>query len=167
MERFEVTDGKKKYEIVVHDGGKLLIDGTPVHLSSVSSGRLMRIDLDGRSSTVYIQRREENIFQVWIKHSVFELKVEDERARLLSAWSKSSGAVHDVVTVRAPMPGLVLGVHATEGQKIASGGKLITLEAMKMENELHAPIAGEVTLVKVKKGDVVEKDQILIRIQSV
>ncbi len=46
--------------------------------------------------------------------------------------------------VGAPMPGTVIAVHCREGQKVAEGEPLLTLEAMKMETVVRAPIGGTV-----------------------
>ena len=58
--------------------------------------------------------------------------------------------------VKAPMPGTILKVNVTQGQKVAEGTVLCVLEAMKMENEILAPKAGTVTQVLAAKGATVD-----------
>ena len=58
--------------------------------------------------------------------------------------------------VKAPMPGTILKVNVTQGQKVAEGTVLCVLEAMKMENEILAPKAGTVTQVLAAKGAAVD-----------
>ena len=43
------------------------------------------------------------------------------------------------LTVKAPIPGLVVKVLVAPGQQVVEGEPLLILEAMKMENELRAP----------------------------
>ena len=62
----------------------------------------------------------------------------------------------------APMPGHTLDVSCTVGQAVTAGQTLIVLEAMKMENEIVAPVAGTVASINVKKGDTVETDAVLV-----
>ena len=62
----------------------------------------------------------------------------------------------------APMPGNILDVSCTVGQAVTAGQTLIVLEAMKMENEIVAPVAGTVASINVKKGDTVETDAVLV-----
>jgi len=50
------------------------------------------------------------------------------------------------------------------GQEIAAGAPVCVLEAMKMENELHASQGGTVRAVHVRPGDDVEKGQVLVEI---
>lgn len=58
--------------------------------------------------------------------------------------------------VKSPMPGNILKINVTVGQKVAEGDALLILEAMKMENEIAAPKAGTVAQIIVSKGAVVE-----------
>ena len=64
-----------------------------------------------------------------------------------------TGAGEPVV---APMPGTILKVNVSVGQKVTNGTVLCVLEAMKMENEIMAPKDGTVTQVVVSKGSSVD-----------
>lgn len=58
--------------------------------------------------------------------------------------------------VKAPMPGNILKILVTPGQKVAEGEVIIILEAMKMENEITASKTGTIAQIAVTKGQVVE-----------
>lgn len=58
--------------------------------------------------------------------------------------------------VKSPMPGNILKINVTVGQKVNEGETLLVLEAMKMENEIAAPKAGTVAQIIISKGAVVE-----------
>ena len=58
--------------------------------------------------------------------------------------------------ITAPMPGTILKVNVSAGQKVSAGTVLCVLEAMKMENEILAPKDGTVTQVVVSKGSNVD-----------
>lgn len=66
-------------------------------------------------------------------------------------------------TLSAPMPGKVLAVHVEEGDLVKAGTLLLTLEAMKMENELAASVGGVVDSISVSPGDSVTGGQELLR----
>ena len=51
-------------------------------------------------------------------------------------------------SVTAPIPGKVIAVHVAAGATVAAGETVITLEAMKMENAIAAPISGTVKEVR-------------------
>ena len=63
--------------------------------------------------------------------------------------------------VKAPMPGLVLRIEAQVGDTVAENGLLLVMEAMKMENEIFAPVSGTVTEIRVKQGDQLMADDVL------
>lgn len=65
-------------------------------------------------------------------------------------------------SVKAPMPGTILDVKVTVGQKVNAGDPLAVLEAMKMENEIPAPKAGTVAQVVVSKGASVNAGDVLV-----
>ena len=68
--------------------------------------------------------------------------------------------------VLAIMPGKIVRVMVEPGQHVQEGEPVCVLEAMKMENELHARQSGAVRAVHVRPGDDVEKDQVLVEIES-
>lgn len=63
--------------------------------------------------------------------------------------------------IKAPMPGAILKVNASQGQKVNEGDVLFILEAMKMENEIVASVSGTVSQVLVTKGQTVDTDAVL------
>ncbi len=63
--------------------------------------------------------------------------------------------------VRSPMPGVVIAVAATAGDRVRTGQPLVTVEAMKMEHTLAAPVDGTVTEVRVRVGQQVRMDEVL------
>ena len=67
--------------------------------------------------------------------------------------------------VLAPIPGKVLEVYVKMGQKVSSGDSLVVLEAMKMKNDIFAPIDGVVAEV-VSVGDTVNYNDLLVRIET-
>jgi acetyl-CoA/propionyl-CoA carboxylase biotin carboxyl carrier protein len=62
--------------------------------------------------------------------------------------------------VRSPMPGIVASVHVADGARVEEGGRILTIEAMKMEHPVNAPHAGIVRL-RVGRGARVGRDEIV------
>ena len=74
----------------------------------------------------------------------------------------AGGALAAGEVVKSPMPGNVLKINVTPGQKVNEGDVLIILEAMKMENEVVSTKTGTVAQIVVEKGAVVETDSPLV-----
>jgi 3-methylcrotonyl-CoA carboxylase alpha subunit len=66
----------------------------------------------------------------------------------------------------APMPGKVTSVEVSQGEKVARGQRLLTLEAMKMEHGLVAPFDGVVAELNAKAGAQVQVDAVLARVEA-
>jgi len=64
--------------------------------------------------------------------------------------------------VRCPMPGLVVSLAVGEGQEVKTGETLAVIEAMKMENILRAERDGTIKRIRVKQGDSVAVDAVII-----
>jgi len=67
--------------------------------------------------------------------------------------------------VKAPIPGAVLSIDVQEGDAVEAGQVLLTMEAMKMENQIKATKAGKVTQLCVQPGDAVSQGQDLLIIE--
>jgi propionyl-CoA carboxylase alpha chain len=64
--------------------------------------------------------------------------------------------------VRCPMPGLLVSLAVAEGQEVKAGETLAVVEAMKMENILRAERDGTIKKIRVKKGDSVAVDAVIM-----
>jgi 3-methylcrotonyl-CoA carboxylase alpha subunit len=74
------------------------------------------------------------------------------------------GAVDGAIV--APMPGKVTSVEVSQGDKVAKGQRLLTLEAMKMEHGLVAPFDGVVGELNAKAGAQVSEGTVLAVIED-
>jgi pyruvate carboxylase len=68
--------------------------------------------------------------------------------------------------VGAPIPGLITSLTVSVGTKVAKGDKLLTLEAMKMQSTLYAPVGGTVDAIYAQVGDTVESKDLLVKLRK-
>jgi acetyl-CoA/propionyl-CoA carboxylase biotin carboxyl carrier protein len=83
---------------------------------------------------------------------------ETRLARVLAAIEREEGAADPAV--RSPMPGTVVSVSVSNGDTVQAGQVLVSVEAMKMEHQLVAPLDGTVH-ISARSGDLVKADQVL------
>jgi len=74
-------------------------------------------------------------------------------------------AAHGPVEVRPPMPGRVVKVAVRAGDRVSRHAPLVILEAMKMQNEIPAPVAGIVREIRVREGQGVLASDVLVVIE--
>ena len=67
--------------------------------------------------------------------------------------------------VTSSMPGTIVDVMVKAGDLVKAGDPVLVIEAMKMENEVPAPVAGKIKKVHVAKGDSVTPDEALVEIE--
>jgi 3-methylcrotonyl-CoA carboxylase alpha subunit len=84
---------------------------------------------------------------------------------LTSRGTGTSHGVHDG-EIEAPMPGKVTAVEVKQGERVAKGQRLLTLEAMKMEHALTAPFDGTVAELSAAAGQQVSEGTMLVRVEA-
>lgn len=100
--------------------------------------------------------------QLKINGQPHDVQVKDRFDLLLEKMGMSNAAASRVNDIKAPMPGLIVGVSVEPGSDVKKGDSVLILEAMKMENVIKAPGDGTVKSIKIQKGDRVEKGQVLV-----
>jgi pyruvate carboxylase subunit B len=88
-------------------------------------------------------------------------EVDSKRVTKTSRRPRASKEGH----VTSSMPGTIVDVVVKPGDKVKAGDAVLVIEAMKMENEIPAPVAGIVKSVNVAKGDSVNPDEALVEIE--
>lgn len=95
----------------------------------------------------------------------FNVKMNEPLDQLINELGFLESSKHSVKELLSPMPGLVVEVFAQVGQEVAEGDKLLSLEAMKMENILKSSSDGIIKSIQVSGGDSVVKGQLLIEFE--
>ncbi len=151
---YEVSVGERRLRVEVAADGRFLVDDAVVaaEIAELARGRQWSVRIAGRSHEVTVLTSDP--LRLLVDGTETLASALDERA---AAAARGAGTVrggrHEL---RAPMPGLLKAVHVAEGDVVESGAPLMTLEAMKMENELLAPARGRVVRLAVGAGTKVE-----------
>src|SRR5215217_82424 len=113
----------KQFLVEIIDDKHVSVDGKvyEVDFESVSGQPVYSLIVDGRSHEAYIYQGEDDNWQVLLRGRLYPTSVEDEREKRLRAAAGGDVAETGEFHLRAPMPGLVVAVHVTEGQQIKKG----------------------------------------------
>jgi acetyl/propionyl-CoA carboxylase alpha subunit len=87
------------------------------------------------------------------------------RERVMAAADTATRAQAGPIDVKATLPGLVVAIAVGPGDQVEAGAPLLTIEAMKMQNEVRAPRAGRVVDVAVSSGQTVATGAPLLRLE--
>jgi biotin carboxyl carrier protein len=141
-----------------------------------------KFTIQGNKYDVKILNVEDNIAEIEVNGAVYEVEVDKvmpqtktpKLVRQVSVPSTESVPSQQKTSspavakgagfIKSPLPGVILDVHVREGDRVKVGAKLITLEAMKMENNINTDKEGIIKSIKVGKGDSVLEGDLLIEI---
>jgi len=107
------------------------------------------------------RRRVEVVVDGWR----FEVVVEDAARAALRERAARLGGAHGHAAkqvLRAQIPGRIVSVAVAPGDAIEAGQRLLSVEAMKMENEVRSPRSGTVERVAVAAGQTVDQGDELV-----
>jgi pyruvate carboxylase subunit B len=140
-EGFDIQVGDKKYDVKVVRSGSSMTVSIGNRVYEVDVGSIPRISQRG------VPQRKD------------EFRTEKPGKPV------SKKKVHAKGAVVAPMPGKVVSIEVKEGDSVDEGQRIITLEAMKMQNEILSPKKGRVKEILVQVGAAVNSDDVMIIIE--
>lgn len=162
--KYITTINNKKFEIEILNDGSVLVNGQSREVDFLSlDPSLYSVIMNGVSHEVVIEETDGD-YQVLLGGRLYEGAVLDERAQLML--SRSGGVATDSgeISIRAPMPGLIVALPVAEGQQVKAGETVVILESMKMQNELKCPRDGTVQRISIQIGQTVEQKKVLVTI---
>ncbi|GAB1419821.1 biotin/lipoyl-binding protein [Bacteroidales bacterium] len=140
-----------------------------------------KFTINGNIYDVDIQNIDDNIAEIEVNGTLYQVEVDKQiqptkTPRLVrtpsvpstdmapsTAKFASPASPKGAGNIKSPLPGLVLDLFVKPGDHVKMGQKIILLEAMKMENIIHADKEGVVSSINVSKGDnVMEGDVLLV-----
>lgn len=163
--RYIASIGDQKYEIEINPDGNLILQGKchSVDFCSVVEQPIFSLLLDGQSYEALVQPYDHGV-EIHLRGQHYLVKVEDERQHHLRQATDAQLTITGESHLKSPMPGMVIEVSVMEGQSVSTGDQLIVLESMKMQNEIRAPQEGIIRSIRVKVGERVEQNQILLTV---
>ncbi|HWB62987.1 MAG TPA: acetyl-CoA carboxylase biotin carboxyl carrier protein subunit [Chitinophagales bacterium] len=154
------VNGKKEFTI---DKGEL--NGQPVEWDLIElRDNTFHIIKDNKSynATVTGFNADEKTISINVNGNNYDIAIKDKYDLLLQQLGINTKSASSVLSIKAPMPGLIINISATEEAEVQKGDALLILEAMKMENVIKSPRDGKIRKVHVGLRNAVEKNQVLI-----
>jgi len=162
----QLNDQRKA--VSIEPEGVCYEEETPVRaeLSDIEGSPVRMVKLGTHVYRVVAEKRQgKGRYTLWVDGYRFETEALDERTRSIRDLSAASAGPSGPAPIIAPMPGLIVRVNVSVGDRVEAGQGLVVMEAMKMENELRATAAGTVKSVEVAPGTAVEKGALLVGLE--
>jgi biotin carboxyl carrier protein len=158
---FKVRLGDAEFPVVA-EGDTVTVDGRTYTVEVTEEGQVV---VDGIAHDVALEGERAVVDEASYDVRAIGLALATAAPPPVATGSAPDVAEAGVGAVLAIMPGKIIRVMVEVGQEVEEGQPVCVLEAMKMENELHARQDGTVKALYVKPGDDVEKDQVLVEVE--
>lgn len=133
--------------------------------------------IDGRKYDTTVNEIDGGIAEVTVNGTVFHVAIDQmknatsikpaARAAAAPAAAPKVAQAAGTTVVKSPLPGSIVKVVAAAGQAVKRGDLLLTMESMKMENQVLSEVEGTVKSVLVQPGQNVMQDDKLVEIETV
>ena len=157
-ETYSISLDKSENGYTVNVGDKSL----PLSVEKVDENTIM-LTTDGVKKILHVAKTDGKIF-VQLDGRVHVL--EDILAEEESGGAGGAEIVDGVQKVIAPMPGKIVKITVSEGEKVTKGTTVCIVEAMKMENVVQAKLDGVAKNISFKAGDLVDTESPILEIVS-
>ena len=130
-----------------------------------------KFTIDGKQYNAAVNELEDNFAEVTLNGKTYKVEIEKEQApavaaRPAAASASTAARPAGVMTVKSPLPGSIVKVLVKAGQAVKKGDVLLTMESMKMENNVCADADGTVKAVYVEPGKTVMQDDKLLDLET-
>ena len=152
--------------------GDVSVLPTPAFFYGLKAGEEISVDIE-QGKTLFIKlisighpdKEGMRIVSYELNGMSRETTIQDRSIQPKTA-SRPKANPDNPMEVGAPIPGMITTLAATVGGKVVKGGKLLTLEAMKMQTTLYAPADGVVEKILVEVGDSVGSRDLLVKLRA-
>ena len=124
-----------------------------VNINWLPGSPLFKANIDGNDIAIrFVKMKHKSSYKFFYLGGQLEVSVVSPRAAELMKYMPKASNDIDITALKAPSSGKIMDVKVNKGEKIKAGTELIIIEAMKMENVLHAGMSGIVEAIEAATG---------------
>ena len=166
MSEYVITIGETKKGVKLLNSNKAEVDGKVYEYElSYLNGSNYLLKIGNKVYEIASEMLNDGTYSVLLEGRNYETVIRTALQEKASTILEQKASGHKLTEIKAPMPGMILKINKSPGDKISKGETVIILEAMKMENDIRTLLHGEIKDIFVKEGSAVEKGAKLFTIQ--
>ena len=124
-----------------------------------------KVNVDGEDFEVSMEK-EGDFWKGEVEGKIFSIKVDGSKGGSLSPRKKKGARkAKRSGVVSSSIPGKIISISVSQDEFVSEGDVIMILEAMKMQNEIQAPISGKITELNCEPGDSIEANSPLMVIE--
>jgi biotin carboxyl carrier protein len=162
-----VSSNRKKFEFPIPFSEEIKIAGKSNEISIKYDDKFGSYLLfKNKKFPVEVLYKNQNKYEVLLNGVSYFFTIETPTSYKRMKFLSAKSGTNKNENIEAPMPGKIIEILTEEGREVRPGEPLLILEAMKMQNEIQATIAGKVKKIYVKAGQNVLKDDMMVEIHG-
>jgi glutaconyl-CoA/methylmalonyl-CoA decarboxylase subunit gamma len=163
-----LRENGKRYKIYIPDDSKPVIDDSELDITFAEhQDSEYLFNFADKKYNCELVSRDQNKIVIKVNGVEYKFSMESIFSYVRHGMIDKDMKQINANNVLSPMPGKIVDVFLSEGDLVNEGEPILTLEAMKMQNEICATCNGVIQKIHVSQGQSVMKDELLIEVSSI
>jgi biotin carboxyl carrier protein len=165
--RYTAKVAGRSFELEVDHDRLVWVDGYPLYVDMEQVGGLpvYSLALDDKGYVLFVEKGQGE-YLVEVQGEIYPVDVQLQRPQLNRQRNGCPKGQEGCLTIRAPLPGRLLSLCASAGERVEAGQVVAVVESMKMQIEMKAPHAGVVQAVCGPANRDVDQGEGLVSLQA-
>lgn len=167
MTKYYTSVNDSKYEAEITGPDKVSVNGETFDFEyKFLNNNVLILRINNKNFFIDISESDdEDLFDIGLNGLIYKTECKSELDLMIEKLTKNKGDSKLKKEINSPMPGIIVRMNVSEGQKIKKGDVMLVLEAMKMENEIKAIKDCVIKKINVGERSSVEKNELLITLE--
>lgn len=163
-----LRDTGKRFKIYLPKESSPVIDNVNYDINFIEQSDSQYVfDWNNKRYNCELVSRDQNKMVVKVNGVEYRFSLESIFSYIRHGMIEKGGKNVNKDNIISPMPGKIVGIFLSEGDLVNVGEPVLSLEAMKMQNEISASCNGVIRKIHAQPGQSVMKDDLLVEITSI
>ncbi|MFV0391341.1 MAG: biotin/lipoyl-containing protein [Paludibacteraceae bacterium] len=163
-----MRDNGKRYKIYLPKESKPIVNGEEKDIFFIDhKNNFSSFSMDDKLYRCEITSRDQNRMSVKVNGVEYKFSLESISSYLRQTILRKGKNLIADNNIKSQMPGKIVDIFMSEGDLVNEGEPILSLEAMKMQNEITAGCNGVIGKIHVVPGQSVMQDELLVEITSI